>query len=75
MPERLRREIAGIPVADLVRDFGTPTFVYEADRVRSQIETLRGFDVIRYAQKANSNLAILDLCRRADVVVDAVSAV
>ena len=32
------------------------------------------FDVIRYAQKACSNLAILDLMRRQGVLVDAVSA-
>ena len=70
----IKTEIGGVPVADLVRDFGTPTFVYEARRIEAQIETLRGFDVIRYAQKANSNLAILDLCRRAGVLVDAVSA-
>ena len=33
-----------------------------------------GFDVVRYAQKANSNLAILGLMRRAGARLDAVSA-
>ena len=35
---------------------------------------MRQFDVIRYAQKACSNLAILDLVRRQNVLVDSVSA-
>ena len=74
MSAPLCTRIAGVPVADLVRDFGTPTFVYDADVVLARICELRRFDVVRYAQKANSNLAILDLCRRHGVVVDAVSA-
>ncbi len=74
MSERLRSEIAGIPVADLVRDFGTPTYVYDAAVIAERIADLAPFDVIRYAQKANSNLAVLDLCRRHGVLVDAVSA-
>ncbi len=69
----LRNEIAGIPVAELAQRFGTPTYIYDADRIREQISRLSDFDVIRYAQKANSNLAILDLCRRAGVVLDATS--
>ncbi len=69
----LRTEIAGIPVKELAREFGTPTYVYDAATIRRQIETLRAFDVIRYSQKANSNLAILDFMRRRGVLVDAVS--
>ena len=71
----LRREIAGVPVADLAREFGTPTYVYDAARIEAAHRaTSRAFDVIRFAQKANSNLAVLDLCRRHGVLVDAVSA-
>jgi len=70
----LRREIAGVPVADLARDFGTPTYVYDAAGIEQRIADLAAFDVIRYAQKANSNLAVLDLCRRHGVLVEAVSA-
>ncbi len=69
-----RTEIAGISIRDLVEKFGTPSYVYVADRIRQQLATLRQFDVIRYAQKANSNLAILDLMRREGVMLDAVSA-
>ena len=71
---RLIAEIAGIPVRDLARDFGTPTYVYDAATIVARIAQLRRFDVIRYAQKANSNLAVLDLMRRHGVLVDAVSA-
>jgi diaminopimelate decarboxylase len=70
----LRTEIAGTPVRELVERFGTPTFVYDAATILQRIESLRPFDVIRYAQKACSNLAILDLMRRQGVLVDAVSA-
>ena len=68
----LRHEIAGIPVRDLAHQFGTPCFVYDAAAIVRRIEDLRAFDVIRYAQKACSNLAILDLMRRNGVLVDAV---
>lgn len=69
-----RTEIAGVPVVDLARQFGTPTFVYDAAAIRRRIGDLAAFDTIRYAQKACSNLAILDLVRREGVQVDAVSA-
>lgn len=66
-------EIAGRSVRELAEKYGTPTYVYYAEKIVQQIERLRSFDVIRYAQKANSNLAVLDLMRRLGVVVDAVS--
>lgn len=70
----LRQEIAGLSVSALAEQFGTPTFVYDAAKIVERIEDLKDFDVIRYAQKANSNLAVLDLVRRHGVLVDSVSA-
>ena len=70
----MRTEIAGVPVAALAEQFGTPVYVYDAAMIERRIADLSPFDVIRYAQKANSNLAVLDLCRRNGVLVDAVSA-
>lgn len=67
-------EIAGVAVAEIARDFGTPTYVYDAAAIVERIANLARFDVLRYAQKANSNLAVLDLCRRHGALVDAVSA-
>jgi len=70
----VRKEIAGVPVEQLAREFGTPAYVYDAAKIRERIDDLRAFDHIRYAQKACSNIAILDLVRRRGVLVDAVSA-
>jgi diaminopimelate decarboxylase len=70
----VQSEICGHSVVELANQFSTPTFVYDAQTIRQRIAVLRQFDVIRYAQKANSNLAILDLVRREGVLVDAVSA-
>ncbi|MCA9127868.1 MAG: diaminopimelate decarboxylase [Planctomycetales bacterium] len=70
----LRREISGLSVVDLADRFGTPSYVYDLATITARIADLRAFDTIRYAQKANSNIAILDRMRRQGVVVDAVSA-
>ncbi|HEX3658090.1 MAG TPA: diaminopimelate decarboxylase [Pirellulales bacterium] len=70
----LREQIAGQSVVELAARFGTPSFVYDTEKILERIEDLRAFDNIRYAQKACSNLAILDLVRRRGVLVDAVSA-
>jgi diaminopimelate decarboxylase len=57
----------------LARDHGTPLYVYDADVIRARVAELRRFDVIRYAQKAWSNLHALRLLRGEGVCVDAVS--
>src|SRR6476620_802302 len=69
-----RSQIAGVPVCDLAEKFGTPVYVYDAARIVERINDLKQFDVIRFAQKACSNIAILSLARQHGVVVDAVSA-
>lgn len=70
----LRTEIAGISVSELAAKGGTPVYVYDAAKMRERLAQLAPFDVVRYAQKACSNLAVLDLLRRGGAVVDAVSA-
>lgn len=55
------------------RQHGTPCWVYDASVIRARIQQLRGFDVIRFAQKACSNIHILRLMREQGVKVDAVS--
>ena len=69
----IRTEIAGVSVPELAERFGTPAYIYDAAKILQRVNDLRQFDVIRYAQKACSNIAILDLMRRSGVVVDAVS--
>ena len=66
--------IAGVPVPEIVQQYGTPVFVYDEATILSRLADLECFDVVRYAQKANSNLAILSLLRKAGAKVDAVSA-
>ncbi len=70
----VRTEINGVSVRNLAKSFGTPTYVYDAEKIAQRIADLQAFDVIRYAQKANSNLAVLDWVRRQGALVDAVSA-
>ena len=60
-------------MTELARQFGTPAYVYDAAKIIERINDLRAFDAIRFAGKACSNLAILDLVRRNGVLVDAVS--
>lgn len=69
-----RTEIAGLSVADLAGRFGTPLYVYDRQSIDQRIADLSAFDVIRFAQKACGNLAILDRMRKQGVKVDAVSA-
>ncbi len=68
-----RQTIGSIAVADIAKRFGTPTYVYDMSTIADKVADLSAFDVIRFAQKANSNIAILDRLRRLGVVVDAVS--
>ncbi|WON82930.1 MULTISPECIES: diaminopimelate decarboxylase [Chromobacterium] len=60
-------------LTELARQYGSPLWVYHADTIRRRIAELKRFDVIRYAQKANSNIHILSLMREQGVKVDAVS--
>ena len=69
----VRTEIAGVPVHELAQEFGTPTFIYDAAKIVERVEDLAAFDVVRYAQKACSNLAVVDLVRRHGALVDCVS--
>jgi diaminopimelate decarboxylase len=57
----------------LAGEYGTPLWVYDASAIRRRIAQLSAFDVVRYAQKACSNIHVLDEMRKAGVRVDAVS--
>jgi len=66
----------GIPVADIVRDGGTPLYLYSGPLIRSACVALdRAFDsyphTLHYAMKANSTLAILRLLRGLGAGADA----
>lgn len=51
----------------------SPVWVYDAQIIRRQIAALKQFDVVRFAQKACSNIHILRLMREQGVKVDSVS--
>jgi diaminopimelate decarboxylase len=73
MNKMIRETIAGVSIAELAREHGTPLYVYDADTIRRRCRDLAAWDTVRFAQKACSNLAVLDLIRREGVLVDAVS--
>lgn len=60
-------------LADTLRLHGSPLWCYDALTIREQIDRLREFDIIRYAQKACSNVHILRLMHEHGLQVDAVS--
>ena len=57
----------------LTKKYNSPFWVYDAQIILDRIKQLQSFDIIRFAQKANSNIHILRLMLEAGVKVDAVS--
>lgn len=62
----------------IARKFGTPVYVYEEEKIRGQLRSLKeaiGYTPKRilYAVKANSNFHILEILKEEGVGVDAVS--
>ncbi|VVM56466.1 Diaminopimelate decarboxylase [Pseudomonas fluorescens] len=60
-------------LASAVRRHGSPLWAYDANTINARIDQLQGFDLVRYAQKANPNLHILRLMRARGLALDAVS--
>jgi diaminopimelate decarboxylase len=70
--------IQNIPLTDLAQQFGTPLYVYDANKIIEKIAIMRDSFKnvnlkIKYACKANTNLAILKLMRKYGVEIDVVS--
>jgi diaminopimelate decarboxylase len=70
--------IQGVNVLDICREFGTPVYVYDAEKIQSQYNTLKGaFSEtrvkIKYAAKALTNVSILKLLKNLGSGVDVVS--
>lgn len=71
-------KIQDLDIADIANEFGTPLYVYDADKIVTQVNNLKkafaGTDLqIKYACKALTNISILKLLRKHGVGVDAVS--
>ncbi|MGT8857152.1 diaminopimelate decarboxylase [Enterobacter sp.] len=76
MPRPLNQTDTDLNADNLLRlpaEFGCPVWVYDAQIVRDKIAALHQFDVVRFAQKACSNIHILRLMREQGVKVDSVS--
>ena len=76
MPRPLNQTDTDLNADNLLRlpaEFGCPVWVYDAQIVREKIAALHQFDVVRFAQKACSNIHILRLMRERGVKVDSVS--
>jgi len=70
--------IQGIPVVDLVHQYGSPLYLYDGQKMAEQVQKMRhafsGLDIkIKYAAKALTNVAVLQWMRLQGVDVDVVS--
>lgn len=71
-------KIQGLNVLEICKEFGTPLFVYDAEKITQQIQSLRNAfsdnDVkIKYAAKALTNISILKHIRKQGCGIDVVS--
>ncbi|WP_459175973.1 diaminopimelate decarboxylase [Ewingella americana] len=76
MPRALNDTSTALNAANLLaltQQYGCPVWAYDAQIISERIAQLRQFDVIRFAQKACSNIHILRLMREQGVKVDSVS--
>ncbi|HFV9293052.1 diaminopimelate decarboxylase [Serratia fonticola] len=76
MPRSLNDTSTALNAANLLalpQRFGCPVWAYDAAIISERISQLQHFDVIRFAQKACSNIHILRLMREQGVKVDSVS--
>lgn len=70
--------IQGIPVTELVKEFGTPLYVYDGDKITSQVQRLKNaFSAtrirVKYAAKALTSISILKHIRNAGADIEVVS--
>lgn len=71
-------EIQGVSLLGLTKEYGTPLYVYDGQKILDQVSLLKqAFSTvdlrIKYATKALSNINILKLMKNAGTGVDAVS--
>lgn len=73
MVESKPRIVDDALLTELGTRYGTPLYVQDGSMVAGQVAKLSGFDVVRYAMKANSNLSLLREIRSTGAHVDCVS--
>ncbi len=70
--------VQGIDLTKIVKEFGSPLYVYDADKIISQLQMLKNAFSnqnikIKYAAKALTNISILKLLKKNGAGVDVVS--
>lgn len=70
--------LQGLDVSDICKEFGTPVYIYDANKIVQQLKSLSNAfsetDVrIKYAAKALTNISILKLLKKNGAGVDVVS--
>ncbi|ALD15371.1 diaminopimelate decarboxylase [Buchnera aphidicola (Aphis glycines)] len=76
MPQIIHQTESNLNVKNikyLIKQYQSPFWVYDANIISNKIQLLKKFDIIRFAQKACSNIHILKLMRKNNLKVDAVS--
>lgn len=73
-----RYQIQGLDVAEICKEFGTPLYVYDGQKIISQLQSLKNaFSEnqvkVKYAAKALTNISILKLLKKHGAGVDVVS--
>ena len=73
-----RYTIQGVDIEDLCQEFGTPLYVYDANKIKKQVDSMqkafKDVDLkIKYAVKALSNVSILKLMKKLGTGLDVVS--
>jgi len=71
-------QVQGVNLIDVAQEFGTPLYVYDAETIASQLNTMRsafsGLKVkVKYAAKSLTNISILRFLKKEGAELDAVS--
>ncbi|HEY5826320.1 MAG TPA: diaminopimelate decarboxylase [Cyclobacteriaceae bacterium] len=71
-------QLQGIPVTEICQQFGTPLYVYDADKIVSQLKILQHTFAesnvkVKYAAKALTSLSVLKLLKKNGSGIDVVS--
>ncbi len=71
-------QLQGLNVTDICKQFGTPLYVYDADKIVQQLKTLQTTFAesnvkVKYAAKALTTLSVLKLLKRNGSGIDVVS--
>ncbi|CAL4043089.1 Diaminopimelate decarboxylase [Buchnera aphidicola (Phyllaphis fagi)] len=60
-------------ILSIINQYNTPIWIYDGNIIQDKINILKKFDIIRFAQKACSNIHILRFIKQFNVKIDAVS--